>query len=101
VSATPTASPDVPPKSPLERLLGLFTEVKGGEGLTVLLLALNIFLILSAYYVIKPVREALILSGDGAEVKSYASAGQALLLLGAVPLYGWLAGCHGGSSSPR
>lgn len=92
MSATPTASPAAPPKSPLERLLGLFTEVKGGEGLTVLLLALNIFLILSAYYVIKPVREALILSGDGAEVKSYASAGQALLLLGAVPLYGWLAG---------
>lgn len=81
-----------PPKSPLERFLGLFSEVRTGEGLSVLLLALNIFLILSAYYVIKPVREALILSGDGAEVKSYAAAGQALLLLGAVPLYGWLAG---------
>src|SRR5204862_8247963 len=40
---------------------------------------------------LKPVREALILSGEGAEVKSYASAGQVLLLLGFVPAYGALA----------
>jgi AAA family ATP:ADP antiporter len=75
----------------LERFLNLFTEVRQGEAASALLLALNIFLILTAYYVLKPVREALILAGGGAEVKSYASAGQALLLLAAVPLYGWLA----------
>jgi len=62
-----------------------------GEGPSALLLSLNLFLILVAYYLLKPVREALILAGGGAEVKSYASAGQALLLLAAVPLYGWLA----------
>jgi AAA family ATP:ADP antiporter len=77
--------------TPLERFLNLFTEVRSGEATSALLLALNIFLILTAYYVLKPVREALILAGGGAEVKSYAAAGQALLLLGAVPLYGWLA----------
>ena len=49
-----------PKKSPLERLLSLFTEVRPGEGSKVLLLTLNVFLILSAYYFIKPVREALI-----------------------------------------
>ena len=49
------------------------------------------FFILTAYYCIKPVREALILAGGGAEVKSYLSAGQAMLLLGAIPLYGALA----------
>ncbi len=76
---------------PLDRFLNVFTEVHAGEGICALVLSLNIFLILTAYYIIKPVREALILAGGGAEVKSYASAGQALLLLGAVPLYGMLA----------
>lgn len=78
--------------TPLERGLNLFTEVRRGEAASALMLALNIFLILTAYYVLKPVREALILSGDGgAEIKSYVAAGQALLLLGAVPLYARLA----------
>ncbi len=36
-------------------------------------------------------REALILSEGGAEVKSYAAAGQALLLFLLVPAYGYLA----------
>lgn len=75
----------------LERFLGLFASVRGGEGITVLLLALDVFLLLLAYYIIKPVREALIIAGGGAEVKSYAAAGQAILLLGAVPLYASLA----------
>lgn len=37
-------------RSSLERFLGLFTEVRAGEAATVLVLALNIFLILAAYY---------------------------------------------------
>ena len=36
-------------------------------------------------------REPLILLGGGAEVRSYAAAGQALLLMGFVPLYSWFA----------
>jgi ATP:ADP antiporter, AAA family len=79
-------------KNAIERFLALFTEVRAGEGISALALAFNIFVILMAYYLIKPVREALILSSPGgAELKSYASAGQALLLLAAVPAYGWLA----------
>ena len=81
-----------PPRSPLDRFLRLFTDVRAGEGTTAVLLALNVFLILTAYYFIKPIREALILGESGAEVKSYASAVQAVLLLGAVPLYARLAG---------
>lgn len=73
------------------RLLGLFAPVKAGEGGTVLLMALNVFLLLTAYYVLKVLREPLILVGGGAELKSYASAGQALLLLLVVPVYGRLA----------
>ena len=42
-----------------------------------LLLALNLFLLLGAYYMLKTVREALILTQGGAEVKSYSAAGQA------------------------
>lgn len=75
----------------LDRFLRLFTDVRRGEGLSALLLALNVFLILTAYYFIKPIREALIIGERGAEVKSYASAAQALILLGAVPLYARLA----------
>ena len=81
--------------SPLERTLNIFTEVRQGEAASALMLAFNIFLILTAYYILKPVREALILSGSGgAEIKSYVAAGQTLLLLGAVPLYAWFAGRH-------
>jgi ATP:ADP antiporter, AAA family len=79
-------------KNAVERFLALFTEVRPGEGYSTLILCLSIFSLLTAYYIIKPVREALILAGGGsAEIKSYASAGQALLLMVAVPLYGWLA----------
>ncbi len=78
-------------RSGLERFLGLFAGVRGGEGPTALLLTLNIFLILTSYYIMKPVREALILAGGGAELKAYMSAGQAILLLGFVPLYAALA----------
>jgi ATP:ADP antiporter, AAA family len=80
-------SDDRKSKSPLERVLSVFAPVHRGEGLTALLLGLNAFLLLTAYYIIKPVREALILSGAGAEIKSYAGAGQALLFLLIVPLY--------------
>jgi len=74
-------------QSLLERVFSIFATVHRGEGLTALLLMLNVFVLLTAYYIIKPVREALILSGSGAEIKSYAGAGQALFLLLIVPIY--------------
>ncbi len=76
----------------LDRVLGLVTEVRRGEAVTALLLTLDVFGVLTAYYLIKPVREALILDMEsGAELKSYASALIALLLLVAVPAYGRVA----------
>lgn len=72
----------------IERGLGLVTEVRAGEGTTALLMGLNLFLLLAAYYVIKPVREALMLVDDqGAEYKSYMSAVIGVGLLFAVPAY--------------
>jgi len=87
----------------LDRLLGLFSEVHPGEGRRALLMLLNVFLILVSYYIIKTVREPLILDaevpgflqalgiGNPAEVKTFAAAGQALVLMAFVPAYGWFA----------
>jgi AAA family ATP:ADP antiporter len=86
----------------LDRLLGLFSEVHAGEGRRALLMLLNVFLILVAYYIIKTVREPLILGTEvpdflqalgitsAAEIKTFASAGQALVLMAFVPAYSWL-----------
>jgi hypothetical protein len=49
------------------------------------------FLLLCAYFLLKTVREPLILLQGGAEMKLYARAGQALLMVGVVHLYGELA----------
>ena len=84
-------SPIAPPpaqKTIAERLLSPIAEVRRDEVASALLLTLIMFLILAAYYMLKTAREVFILSEGGAEVKSYSSAGQALLLLGLVPAYG-------------
>ncbi|HXV86237.1 MAG TPA: MFS transporter [Gemmatimonadales bacterium] len=65
--------------------------MRAGESGTALLLMLNVFLILTAYYVMRVVREPLIVASGGAEVRSYSAAGQAVVLLLLVPAYGWLA----------
>src|SRR6266850_4601074 len=71
----------------LDRLLRVFADVRPGEGVTVLLLALNVLLILQAYYILKPVREALILGEGSPELKSYMSVAQVGVLMIVVPLY--------------
>ena len=71
-----------------QRLLAPIADVRRDEVLGVALLTLLMFLILAAYYFLKTAREVFILSEAGAEVKSYSSAGQALLLLLLVPAYG-------------
>src|SRR5512137_2273069 len=75
-------------KNLAERALSLLADVRAGEGAGVLLLGLNVFLLLVSYYLLKTVREPLILTQGGAEVKTYSAAGQALLLLAIVPAYG-------------
>jgi AAA family ATP:ADP antiporter len=75
-------------KSGVQRLLAPIADVKRHEVASALLMTLLIFLLLAAYYLLKTVREVLILTEGGAEVKSYSSAGQAVLLLFLVPAYG-------------
>jgi AAA family ATP:ADP antiporter len=78
---------------PLDRMLHLFSDVRAGEAQTALLLMLNVFLLLAAYYLIKTIREPLVLAaeGGGAEIKSYASAAIAGILIVLVPLYSAIA----------
>jgi AAA family ATP:ADP antiporter len=86
--ATTGGQPPAASKSLIERLLSPIADVRRGEAGSALLLTLTMFLILSAYYLLKTAREVFILSEGGAEVKAYSSAGQAMLLLVLVPLYG-------------
>lgn len=79
---------DTEQKSGIERLLSPIADVRRGEAASALLMALLMFLILAAYYLLKTAREVFILTEGGAEVKSYSSAGQAILLLFLVPAYG-------------
>lgn len=87
-------SPSVPPTraSRLDRVLKIFTEVEPGEGGMGLLMALNVMLILVAYYMIKPLRDGWIsienLPGlTKMEVKAYSSYGQSMFLLWIVVYY--------------
>ncbi len=74
----------------------LFADVKAQEGVTCLILIANIFLILTAYYLIKPVRESWLVVTDiqgftKVEVKAYSAFAQSLLLVAILPLYSRLA----------
>ena len=78
------------------RLWRIVGDVRDGEGRRVALFGLQIFLLLTAYYLLKTVREPLILLWgiwglSGQELKIYATSAQALLLLALLPLYGRLA----------
>ena len=79
-----------------ERFLNLFTEVKSGEGTTAIILFANVFVILLAYYFIKPLREGWIAVSDieglsKMEVKAYSSFAQSIILLFVVGWYAKLA----------
>jgi ATP:ADP antiporter, AAA family len=74
----------------LDRFLGLFADVRAGEAKSALLMLVSLFLLLVGYYVLKTVREPLILLGGGAVGKTRAAAVQALVLMGFVPFYSWL-----------
>ncbi|RYE77696.1 MAG: MFS transporter [Myxococcales bacterium] len=82
------------PPSRLSQLTSLalrpFGEVRPREVVTTLSLTATVFVILMAYYLLKVVREPLILMGGGAAVKSYAAVGQAGLLIVVSRVYAWL-----------
>jgi AAA family ATP:ADP antiporter len=75
----------------LARLLRPFARVEPSEAIVALAMTASGFLLLTSYYLVKTAREPLILLHGGAEVKQYAAGGQALLLVGVVRAYSWLA----------
>lgn len=79
------------PRRLLSKILSPFTKVEPQEVVTVAIMTVIAFLLLTAYYLLKTVREPLILMQGGPEVKLYARAGQTLLMVGFVYLYGELA----------
>ncbi|MDX9722397.1 MAG: translocase [Myxococcota bacterium] len=98
------------------RLLRLFSEVRKGEAGTALMLMATLFSLLLSYYLVKTLREPLVLASAetdmqllqgwalpewlksvlrlqrGPQLRAAAAACQALCLMGFVPLFAWLAG---------
>lgn len=77
-------------------MISVFAEVKSGERILAIIMSLNIFLILNAYYVLKPIRDSLITNAElfgigGDELASYLAAGMAFLLIFFVRAYAGLA----------
>lgn len=72
----------------LKRTLFLGVELRPGETAGVVAMFASLFLILFTAYLLKPAREMLILTEGTAEIRSYAVALQALLLLVFIPFYG-------------
>jgi ATP:ADP antiporter, AAA family len=73
----------------LERAIG--ADVRDGEWRLVSVFFINLFLLLAAYYILKVIREPLILLSGGAVQRSYARGLQAVLLTLLIPAYGMLA----------
>ena len=74
----------------LDRFFNRFTDLSPGEGKSVLAFFSYALLMMVSYYILKTIREPLLLTGSSAEMKSYAYAVTALLLLFIIPLYGLL-----------
>jgi len=72
------------------KALKVFTVIRPGEGSTVFLLGLNIFLILTAYSILKPVRTALILTGQSAEIETYLYGAMAILFVFLIKIFSFL-----------
>ena len=74
------------------KFLRLFADIRHGEAPKALLLALNVFLLLLAYYILKPLRESLLLVDQKApQVKSYLSGAQAVLFVLVIKAFSRLA----------
>ena len=86
----PAILDDQPRLSRIERWLCLCTTVRAGEGTSTLLFFAYAFLLLVCYYVLKTIREPLLLTDGSAELKSYAYGAIAAVLFVLVPLYGAL-----------
>ena len=74
----------------LDRFLGRFTRLRPAEGRSVVAFFTYALLMMLSYYILKTIREPLLLTGTSAEIKSYAYAATAAALLVIVPIYGFV-----------
>lgn len=91
VSKPAMSSQDSRTSRVLSVLFRPFSKVKPAEAVVVGVMTLSAFLLLTAYYLLKTVREPLILLQGGAETKIYARAAQAAIMAVFVHFYGELA----------
>ncbi|MCX2982071.1 ATP translocase [Halieaceae bacterium IMCC14734] len=70
-----------------ERILSLFTTLRPGEGRSALLLGAQSFVIMFSYYLLKVIRDPLILAEGNPELKAYTNAMQAVILMLVVPVF--------------
>lgn len=82
---------EIKPSGIGHKILRLFTVIYPGEALTAFLLTFYGFILFLAYYIIKPVRDALMLDKWPAETKSYLSAAIAILLIFVVKIFSSIA----------
>jgi AAA family ATP:ADP antiporter len=73
--------------TPFERFLSTLTSVRPGEGRSIFLMLTQIFLLMFSYYLLRPLREALILDEGSPEIRAYATGAVALVLIFIIPLY--------------
>lgn len=71
----------IKPPGRIYKILRVFTVIHPGEALTTLLLALNIFLVITSYSILKPVRAGLFLAHYSAETKAYYAGVMALVFI--------------------
>lgn len=80
------------PLSWLERLLSFFCPLGPREGHSACILGISGFFLMLSYYLVRPVREALVLSQASAEMRAYAVGAIAVFVLLVLPAYGKLLG---------
>ena len=73
--------------TPFERFLSIITSVRPGEGRSIFLMLAQIFLLMFSYYLLRPLREALILEEGSPEIRAYATGAVAVVLIFVIPLY--------------
>jgi ATP:ADP antiporter, AAA family len=73
--------------SVFERVLTLFTSVRPGEGRSIFVMLAQIYLLLFGYYLIRTVRETIILVEGTPEVRAYATGAIAITLIVIIPFY--------------
>jgi AAA family ATP:ADP antiporter len=72
-----------------ERFFNRYYRLRPGEGRSVAVFFAYALLMMLSYYILKTIREPLLLGSSAAQMKSYAYAVTALLLLAIIPVYGW------------